>query len=111
MVDTGETCDGTAGTCTGEGECNDACTCAVASSACPGSGELTILAADGIRFNALAPGPVDTDMVRNTGAESMGRMANAVMQKRNVILEWCMSKVLQGSRKILNELQNGTQKR
>lgn len=40
------------------------------------------LAPHGVRVNALAPGPVDTDMVRNTGEESMGRMANAVMQKR-----------------------------
>jgi NAD(P)-dependent dehydrogenase (short-subunit alcohol dehydrogenase family) len=40
------------------------------------------LAPDGIRINALAPGPVDTDMVRNTGPESMTRMAGAVAQKR-----------------------------
>jgi NAD(P)-dependent dehydrogenase (short-subunit alcohol dehydrogenase family) len=31
----------------------------------------------GIRVNALAPGTVDTDMVRNTGPESAARMAGA----------------------------------
>ena len=31
----------------------------------------------GIRVNALAPGTVDTDMVRNTGPESAARMAAA----------------------------------
>ncbi len=36
----------------------------------------------GIRVNALAPGPVDTDMVRNTGPEGVARMAQAVLQRR-----------------------------
>jgi len=36
----------------------------------------------GVRVNALAPGPVDTDMTRNTGPEGMARMGQAVMQKR-----------------------------
>ncbi len=36
----------------------------------------------GVRVNALAPGSVDTDMVRNTGPEAMGRMANASIMKR-----------------------------
>jgi NAD(P)-dependent dehydrogenase (short-subunit alcohol dehydrogenase family) len=36
----------------------------------------------GIRVNALAPGSVDTDMVRNTGPEAMDRMANASIMKR-----------------------------
>ena len=40
------------------------------------------LAPRGIRVNALAPGAVDTDMVRNTGPESMQRMANASIMKR-----------------------------
>jgi len=40
------------------------------------------LAPRGIRVNALAPGSVDTDMVRNTGPESMQRMANASLMKR-----------------------------
>jgi len=35
------------------------------------------LAPRGIRVNALAPGSVDTDMVRNTGPESAARMAAA----------------------------------
>lgn len=39
-------------------------------------------AAKGIRVNALAPGPVDTDMVRNTGPEGIARMAQAILQKR-----------------------------
>lgn len=39
-------------------------------------------ATDGIRVNALAPGSVDTDMVRNTGPESMARMASANLQQR-----------------------------
>lgn len=39
-------------------------------------------AARGIRVNALAPGPVDTDMVRNTGPDGMERMARAVLQQR-----------------------------
>jgi NAD(P)-dependent dehydrogenase (short-subunit alcohol dehydrogenase family) len=36
----------------------------------------------GIRVNALAPGTVDTDMVRNTGAASMERMREISLQKR-----------------------------
>jgi NAD(P)-dependent dehydrogenase (short-subunit alcohol dehydrogenase family) len=36
----------------------------------------------GIRVNALAPGSVDTDMVRNTGPEATERMANASIMKR-----------------------------
>jgi NAD(P)-dependent dehydrogenase (short-subunit alcohol dehydrogenase family) len=36
----------------------------------------------GIRVNALAPGSVDTDMVRNTGPEAMERMGNASIMKR-----------------------------
>jgi NAD(P)-dependent dehydrogenase (short-subunit alcohol dehydrogenase family) len=36
----------------------------------------------GIRVNALAPGTVDTDMVRNTGAEAIERMKLISFQKR-----------------------------
>ncbi len=36
----------------------------------------------GIRVNALAPGTVDTDMVRNTGPESAARMAGASHMRR-----------------------------
>jgi len=36
----------------------------------------------GIRVNALAPGPVDTDMVRNNTAEIRQRMANAPVMGR-----------------------------
>jgi NAD(P)-dependent dehydrogenase (short-subunit alcohol dehydrogenase family) len=36
----------------------------------------------GIRVNALAPGTVNTDMVRNTGAEAMSRMTQISFQKR-----------------------------
>ncbi len=36
----------------------------------------------GIRVNALAPGPTDTDMVRNTGTFGMESMARSTMQKR-----------------------------
>jgi NAD(P)-dependent dehydrogenase (short-subunit alcohol dehydrogenase family) len=39
-------------------------------------------AADGIRVNALAPGTVDTDMVRNTGPEAVARMQTISLQKR-----------------------------
>jgi cysteine-rich repeat protein len=46
VIDTGEDCDGTAGTCTGGGSCGGTCRCA---NACPGSGELTVLAKDGRR--------------------------------------------------------------
>ena len=40
------------------------------------------LAPHGIRVNALAPGTVDTDMVRNTGPENQGRMARASLLGR-----------------------------
>ncbi len=36
----------------------------------------------GIRVNAIAPGTVDTDMVRNTGPESAAMMANAGLMRR-----------------------------
>jgi NAD(P)-dependent dehydrogenase (short-subunit alcohol dehydrogenase family) len=36
----------------------------------------------GVRVNALAPGTVDTDMVRNTTPEAQDRMAKASYQKR-----------------------------
>jgi NAD(P)-dependent dehydrogenase (short-subunit alcohol dehydrogenase family) len=36
----------------------------------------------GVRVNALAPGSVDTDMVRATGPEGWERMANASLMKR-----------------------------
>jgi NAD(P)-dependent dehydrogenase (short-subunit alcohol dehydrogenase family) len=36
----------------------------------------------GIRVNALAPGTVDTDMVRNNGPEAAASMANAAPMKR-----------------------------
>jgi NAD(P)-dependent dehydrogenase (short-subunit alcohol dehydrogenase family) len=39
-------------------------------------------AADGIRVNALAPGSVDTDMVRATPPEAQDSMANASLQRR-----------------------------
>jgi NAD(P)-dependent dehydrogenase (short-subunit alcohol dehydrogenase family) len=39
-------------------------------------------AGDGIRVNALAPGTVDTDMVRNTGPESVERMKLISYQRR-----------------------------
>ena len=40
------------------------------------------LADKGIRVNCLAPGTVDTDMVRNTGPESAARMAAASLMGR-----------------------------
>ena len=40
------------------------------------------LAPESIRVNALAPGAVDTDMTRNTGAESMAGMERASLLKR-----------------------------
>ena len=39
-------------------------------------------AADRIRVNALAPGTVDTDMVRNTGPEGVERMTQASLLRR-----------------------------
>ncbi len=40
------------------------------------------LAADGIRVNALAPGPTDTTMVQNTGPEGAASMARSTRMKR-----------------------------
>ncbi len=40
------------------------------------------LAGRGIRVNALAPGPVDTDMVRNTGEAGASSMARATFMGR-----------------------------
>jgi NAD(P)-dependent dehydrogenase (short-subunit alcohol dehydrogenase family) len=40
------------------------------------------LVRDGIRVNALAPGAVDTDMVRNTGPEAAEHMAKAALMGR-----------------------------
>jgi NAD(P)-dependent dehydrogenase (short-subunit alcohol dehydrogenase family) len=40
------------------------------------------LAPRGIRVNALAPGSVDTDMVRNTGSEAVAGMASANLLRR-----------------------------
>jgi NAD(P)-dependent dehydrogenase (short-subunit alcohol dehydrogenase family) len=40
------------------------------------------LAADGIRINALAPGSVDTDMVRQTGPVATANMAGACLMRR-----------------------------
>jgi NAD(P)-dependent dehydrogenase (short-subunit alcohol dehydrogenase family) len=39
-------------------------------------------ASKGIRVNALAPGTVDTDMVRNNGPEAAASMANASFMRR-----------------------------
>jgi len=36
----------------------------------------------GVRVNALAPGSVDTDMMRNNTPEAQASMANACLQKR-----------------------------
>ena len=36
----------------------------------------------GIRVNALAPGPVDTDMVRNNSEDAQAAMAAATVMKR-----------------------------
>jgi NAD(P)-dependent dehydrogenase (short-subunit alcohol dehydrogenase family) len=40
------------------------------------------LAADGVRVNALAPGTVDTDMVRNNGPEAAEWMARSALMRR-----------------------------
>jgi NAD(P)-dependent dehydrogenase (short-subunit alcohol dehydrogenase family) len=40
------------------------------------------LAPDGIRVNAIAPGSVDTDMVRNTGPVATSNMAAACLMRR-----------------------------
>ena len=40
------------------------------------------LAPDGIRVNAIAPGSVDTDMVRNTGPVATANMAGACLMRR-----------------------------
>ena len=40
------------------------------------------LAPDGIRVNALAPGSVDTDMVRQTGPAAIANMASACLMRR-----------------------------
>jgi NAD(P)-dependent dehydrogenase (short-subunit alcohol dehydrogenase family) len=39
-------------------------------------------AADGVRVNAIAPGPVDTDMVRNNPPEAIAAMAGSTFLKR-----------------------------
>src|SRR6202034_3478345 len=45
------------------------------------------LALEGIRVNALAPGTVDTDMVRNNGPEAAASMAKAGLLKRAATAE------------------------
>ena len=42
----------------------------------------SVLAPEGIRVNALAPGAVDTDMTRNTGEEGMAGMERASLLRR-----------------------------